>query len=67
MARIKSVWTLFIEYFKNLNEINEDLNDDRDMDFDTIPPENISTILNSPVTEEEILTVVKNLKNNKAL
>jgi hypothetical protein len=49
MARIKWVWTLFIEYFKNLNEIDEDLNNDRDMDFDTIPPENFSTILNSPV------------------
>jgi hypothetical protein len=29
-------------------------------------PENVHNILNSPITEEEILRVVKNLKSNKA-
>jgi hypothetical protein len=52
----------FYEYFKNQNETpNGD--DEVDIDFDKIPPENINNILNSPITEDEILCAVKNLKN----
>ena len=57
----------FYDYFKNLNELDaNDFDDLPEIDFDSIPPENISNILNSPILEEEILTVVKNLKNSKA-
>jgi hypothetical protein len=55
----------FYEYFKNQNE-TPDGDDEVDIDFDKIPPENINNILNSPITEDEILCAVKNLKNNKA-
>jgi hypothetical protein len=50
---------------KNQNE-TPDGDDEVDIDFDKIPPENINNILNSPITEDEILCAVKNLKNNKA-
>jgi hypothetical protein len=34
--------------------------------FDSVNRENVHNILNSPINEEEILRVVKNLKSNKA-
>jgi hypothetical protein len=55
----------FYEYFKNQNE-TPDGDDEVDIDFDKIPPENINNIFNSPITEDEILCGVKNLKNSKA-
>lgn len=55
----------FYEYFMNQNE-TPDGDDEVDIDLDKIPPENINNILNSPITEDEILCAVKNLKNNKA-
>ena len=55
----------FYEHFKNQNE-TPDGDDEVDIDFDQISPENINNILNSPITEDEILCAVKNLKNNKA-
>ena len=44
----------FYEYFKNQNE-TPDGDDEVDIDFDKIPPENINNILNSPITKDEIL------------
>jgi hypothetical protein len=38
----------------------------QEIDFDSVDRENVHNILNSPITEEEILRVVKNLKSNKA-
>ena len=55
----------FVEYFKNLNELPENKKD-QEIDFDSVDRENVHNILNSPITEEEILQVVKNLKSNKA-
>lgn len=52
----------FYEYFKNENETS----DGDDDDFEKIPPENINNILNSSITEDEIICAMKNLKNNKA-
>ena len=54
----------FVEYFKNLNELPEN-EKDQEIDFDSVDRENVHNILNSPITEEEILRVVKNLKSNK--
>jgi hypothetical protein len=39
---------------------------DQEIGFDSVDRENVHNILNSPITEEEILRVVKNLKSNKA-
>jgi hypothetical protein len=39
---------------------------DQEIDFDSVDRENVHNILNSPITEEEILQVVKNFKSNKA-
>jgi hypothetical protein len=39
---------------------------DQEIDFDSVNRENVHNILNSPINEEEILRVVKNLKSNKA-
>lgn len=39
---------------------------DQEIDFDSVDRENVLNILNSPITEEDILRVVKNLKSNKA-
>ena len=55
----------FVEYFKNLNELPEN-EKDQEIGFDSVDRENVHNILNSPITEEEILRVVKNLKSNKA-
>jgi flagellar motor switch protein FliG len=57
----------FIEYFKNLNELSEN-EKDQEIDFDSVDTgrENVHNILNSPITEEEILRVVKKFKSNKA-
>ena len=56
MPQIKSVWTLFLEYFKNLNEIDEDLFDDLDMDFDAIPPGTISNNMRKAIClKDEVL------------
>ena len=54
----------FVEYSKNLNELLEN-EKDQEIDFDSVDRENVHNILNSPITEEEILRVVKNLKSNK--
>lgn len=57
----------FYEYFKKLNE-NVDEDEEHDINFDKIHPENIDNILNSSFTEDEILAVVKkNLKTIKSL
>jgi len=53
----------FVEYFKNLNELPEN-EKDQEIDFDSVDRENVHNILNSPITEEEILRVVKNFKMN---
>ncbi|CAG2202527.1 TPT1 [Mytilus edulis] len=53
------------EHFKRLSQ-DEVIEDNSDIDLTKVPPENINRILNSPITEEEILNVVKKLKNNKA-
>ena len=55
----------FVEYFKNLNELPEN-EKDQEIDFDSVDMENVHNILNSPITEEEILRVVKMFKCNKA-
>ena len=55
----------FVEYFKNLNELPEN-EKDQEINFDSVDRENVHHILNSPITEEEILRVVKNFKSNKA-
>jgi hypothetical protein len=55
----------FVEYFKNLNELPEN-EKDQEIGFDSVDRENVHNILNSPITEEEILRVVKNFKSNKA-
>jgi hypothetical protein len=55
----------FVEYFKNLNELPENKKD-QEIDFDSVDRENVHNILNSPITEEEILQVVKIFKSNKA-
>ena len=39
---------------------------DQEIDFDSVDRENVHNILNSPITEEDILRVIKNLKSNKA-
>jgi hypothetical protein len=39
---------------------------DQEIDFDSVDRENVHNILNSPITEEEILQVVKIFKSNKA-
>jgi hypothetical protein len=49
----------FVEYFKNLNELPEN-EKDQEIDFDSVDMENVHNILNSPITEEEILRVVRN-------
>ena len=51
----------FVEYFKNLNELPEN-EKDQEIDFDSVDRENVHNILNSPIIEEEILRVVKNLE-----
>jgi hypothetical protein len=56
----------FYEYFKNQNE-TPDGDDEVDIDFDKIPPENINNILNSSITEDEIFFAVKILKITKLL
>ena len=48
----------FVEYFKNLNELPEN-EKDQEIGFDSVDRENVHNILNSPITEEEILRVVK--------
>ncbi|CAC5355118.1 unnamed protein product [Mytilus coruscus] len=53
------------EHLKRLSQ-DEVIEDNSDIDLTKVPPENIYRILNSPITEEEILNVVKKLKNNKA-
>ena len=55
----------FVKYFKNLNELPEN-EKDQEIGFDSVDRENVHNILNSPITEEEILQVVKNFKSNKA-
>ena len=55
----------FVKYFKNLNELSEN-EKNQEIDFDSVDRENVHNILNSPIIEEEILRVVKNLKSNKA-
>jgi hypothetical protein len=55
----------FVEYFKNLNELSEN-EKNQEIDFDSVDRENVHNILNSPITEEEFLRVVKNFKSNKA-
>jgi hypothetical protein len=55
----------FVEYSKNLNELLEN-EKDQEIDFDSVDRENVHNILNSPITEEEILRVVKFFKSNKA-
>ena len=50
-----------LNIFKNLNELPEN-EKDQEIDFDSVDRENVHNILNSPITEEEILWVVKNLK-----
>ena len=52
--------TLF-EYFKEVN-CSDDTTPQRDF---TIDHDN-NSILNSPILQEEIISVVENLKNNKA-
>lgn len=57
------------DYFKKLNENTDDEPDDIDIDelFDNIENEDeIIRILDRDISEDEILTAVKNLKNNKA-
>jgi hypothetical protein len=44
----------FVEHFKNLNELPEN-EKDQEIDFDSVDRENVHNILNSPITEEEIL------------
>ena len=44
-----------------MNELLEN-EKDQEIDFDSVDKENIHNILNSPIIEEEILRVVKNLK-----
>jgi hypothetical protein len=44
----------FVGYFNNLNEFPEN-EKDREIDFDSVDRENVHNILNSPITEEEIL------------
>ena len=51
----------YVEYFKTLNELPEN-EKDQEIDFDSVDRENVHNILNSPITEEDILRVVKNLK-----
>ena len=55
----------FVEYFKNLNELSEN-EKEQEIDFDSVDRKNVHNILNSPITEEEFLRVVKNFKSNKA-
>ena len=55
----------FAEYFKNLNELPKNEKDQK-IYFDSVDMENVRNILNSPITEEEILRVVKMFKCNKA-
>ena len=55
----------FLEYFKSLRK-EEDINEN---DFDQTHLDDNTTfteLLDTPFTEEEVLTVVNNLKNNKA-
>jgi hypothetical protein len=49
----------FVEYFKTLNELPEN-EKGQEIDFDSVDRENVHNILNSPITEEEILRVFKN-------
>ena len=44
----------FVEYFKTLNELPEN-EKGQEIDFDSVDRENVHNILNSPITEEEIL------------
>lgn len=55
----------FLEYFEKLNMSDEE-GYYPDIDFNKVPLENINRILNSVITDEEILKVIKNLKNSKA-
>jgi hypothetical protein len=48
-----------------VNELPENEKDQK-IYFDSVDMENVRNILNSPITEEEILRVVKNLISNKA-
>jgi hypothetical protein len=47
-----------------VNELPENEKDQK-IYFDSVDMENVRNILNSPITEEEILRVVKNLISNK--
>ena len=50
-------------FFKNLNEQGQDANDDLNINIDTTDDEEL---LNSFITEAEILKCIKQLKNNKS-
>ena len=53
------------DYFKNLMNINY-VNNYKDGDVGNMPFSGNSSILNSDITTEEVLKVVKSLKNRKA-
>ena len=61
-----SIETLY-DYFKNLNTNidNDNNNIDIDINIDNLSPE-IEDILNSPITADEIKSVVQKLKNGKS-
>ena len=52
----------FYEYFRNINSA-ENIEDDHEVDIDLHDNNNI---LNSQITDQEIMNCIKNLKNNKA-
>jgi hypothetical protein len=55
------------DYFKNLNTNIDNVNNkiDIDINIDNLSPE-IEDILNSPITADEIKSVVQKLKNGKS-
>ena len=52
----------FYEYFRNINSA-ENIEDDHEVDIDL---HDNNDILNSQITDQEIMNCIKNLKNNKA-
>ena len=57
------------EYFKDLNkapEINEDVNEMLENELSSLEITSINDDLNEPISEDEIIKCIKNLKNNKS-
>ena len=52
----------FYEYFRNINSA-ENIEDDQEVDINL---HDNNDILNSQITDQEIMNCIKNLKNNKA-